>query len=1043
MVSAQLLRKQGKPPNFRSMRLFYFIALFAFLGMQANAQALIERNPWWWGVNMGGTFQTSDMKPLGGFGWGITATKYSRMSKPGPLYFGARFRFQDGRNYGYNYNALTGLQSNPVLSNGATNYAANGGYVFSNYKFRYDEFALELIIGSNSLRKSGFLLYGFGGVGMNYWKTTTNQLDENGMMYNYSGINKFGMDNIVRGQLEALWDDTYETAADGSPTAQWSFMPSAGFGMGYQFGRAFAIGIEHRSTFALNDVIDGTRHDYSGAATPNNDMYHYAGMFIRWTFGRAESTTSTNNPPPPPPNPNSYNTNPNPNNPTNPNPVVTNPPPTNPNQTPVNPNNPVQLPPIVTFTTPATNPFTATVPTQNLVVRVERVLSSNQISLTINGQVSTAFNFNPTTNIMTFSHNLLAGTNTYSVIATNNAGSASDNQTIIYSQTNSNPNNNGVPPQVTITNPGVDPFTSVSPTTNVTASVVNVTSQANVQVKRNGVAISGFSFNPVNGQVTFTANLQQGANTYEVIGTNNFGSASDVVTINYNPVQTIQPPVVTITSPNVCPYSTKTASMTITATVTNVTTMSQVAITFNNAQVTNFTFNVANGVATVSFPASFVNGSNNLTITGTNTAGTNSKSCVITYKTTQASPPPVVTITTPSSSPFISPTQNTTVIATVLNVNSQSDITVTQNNAAVSSFSFNASTKVVTITATLTSGNNVFTVTGTNSVGSDSKSTTIAYTPAPVVQPPVVNITTPSANPFITSTPQQTVIATVLNVTSASQITVKRLNGTDVTFNYNGGANTVTFSDNCVPGANVYTVTATNSAGSANDATTIKVVNTNPGGGAQDPGNNNSSPTPTQQPGNSRPGQTTLEPPSNPSNPPPPNPTNPSPTPTPTPSDPVITLVTPSSNNYNSPSQQLAVTMQVTGITSASQFGVKVNGVRMMSGINFNAQTGTVTFTANLNQGTNTIEVKAQNNVGYAQNTLTVTYGNSRSQNTPSKPTPTKTEPKKTEPKKAEPSKTEPKKTEVKKDTPAPKPSPSRPTTTPQQETPTPARPRQ
>ncbi len=77
------------------MRLFYSIALFTFLGVQANAQALRERNPWWWGVNMGGTFQTSDMKPLGGFGWGITATKYSRMSKPGPLYFGARFRFQD------------------------------------------------------------------------------------------------------------------------------------------------------------------------------------------------------------------------------------------------------------------------------------------------------------------------------------------------------------------------------------------------------------------------------------------------------------------------------------------------------------------------------------------------------------------------------------------------------------------------------------------------------------------------------------------------------------------------------------------------------------------------------------------------------------------------------------------------------------------------------------------------------------------------------------------------------------------------------------
>src|ERR1044071_7783228 len=159
------------------MKRFFTLLLLVATTLNVMAQTPANsRRPLWVGLNMGGTWQASDMKAKGGIGWGVNLSRYSKLDKNGPLYFGWRFRFLDGRNYGYNYHRLYGISANPVLSQGATNYATptanNDGYVYSNYKMRFDEFAYELIIGSQGLRKHGVLLYGFGGIGATHWKTT-------------------------------------------------------------------------------------------------------------------------------------------------------------------------------------------------------------------------------------------------------------------------------------------------------------------------------------------------------------------------------------------------------------------------------------------------------------------------------------------------------------------------------------------------------------------------------------------------------------------------------------------------------------------------------------------------------------------------------------------------------------------------------------------------------------------------------------------------------------------------------------------------------
>ncbi len=943
-------------------RILTLLVLFAAV-LQLEAQSP-ERRPLWFGLNMGGTWQTSDMKALGGIGWGFTISRYTRIQSPSPVFLGWRFRFLDGRNYGYNYHRLTGLQANPTLSSGATNYAApaNGGSVYSNYKMRFDEFAFELMLGSNSLRKHGVLLYAFGGAGLNYWRSETNQL--NGTeLYNYSTITGDGSDDIVRGQLDMMWDDTYETTVQ---SGKWSFMPSAGIGMGYQWGNGFAIGVEHRTTWALNDMIDGLAHNGEGQPTLGNDLYHYDGLFIRWTFGGGKSSTSTtNNPPPPPPNPNTYTQNPqNPPPPPN-NTVVTNPPPPDNNTH----NTPPLYPPTVRFTTPATEPYTATTVNQQLVVRVQHVVSSNQISLLINNQPSTNFTYNASTDQMVFNHTLLPGTNVYQVTASNNAGTASDVQTIIFkSGTNPPPPPpaNPLPPTVTITNPPTDPYTSTTATMNVAATVLNVTSASNIQVRRNGNAITNFSFDPNTHVLTFVANLQTGSNLYEVVGTNTVGSASDVVTINYNPVAQVQPPVVTITSPANCPYSSKTANLTITANITNITTASQAAIVFNNQAVTNFNFVGHGSFATVSFPVTMNPGQNNVTITGTNTAGSNSKSCTITFKvTTQPTGvPPTVTITSPSTNPYNAPTQNVTVNATVQNVNSQNEITVTKNNAVVTGWVYNMTTKLLSLPTTLNVGSNVFTVTASNSNGSDSKSTTINYSPMPAVQPPVVTITTPSSNPFITNNQGVAVVATVLNVTQSSQITVTTLTGAGISFQFNANTHLVTFTPTLVAGANQFTVTATNTAGTASDNTTIKLVSTSTG---TTTGGTTGGSTTTTAPGGTRPGTTTGN------VPPPPPPPPPAGGGSGSTGSVTVTILDPPNANVTTTSSAITVTARFTAVATTGEITVLVNNAQQ-TGLSYSPITGNLTFTANLVSGTNTIVVSATNSNGSASKTLTVTY---------------------------------------------------------------------
>ena len=81
--------------------------------------------------------------------------------------------------------------------------------------------------------------------------------------------------------------------------------------------------------------------------------------------------------------------------------------------------------------------------------------------------------------------------------------------------------------------------------------------------------------------------------------------------------------------------------------------------------------------------------------------------------------------------------------------------------------------------AGLIAGANIVTISATNISGNDSKSETIIYSQPVATPAPIVSITVPNTNPFNTSINIVAITATVLNVTSASQMNCDSPGGGD------------------------------------------------------------------------------------------------------------------------------------------------------------------------------------------------------------------------------------------------------------------------
>jgi hypothetical protein len=509
---------------------------------------------------------------------------------------------------------------------------------------------------------------------------------------------------------------------------------------------------------------------------------------------------------------------------------------------------------------------------------VLNVQNAADIALKINGNPSSAFSYNTSTKKMQIAATLNPGSNLFEITATNAAGSDYKNTTIIYKEPVLN-----YPPVVTYTVPSTNPFSTTSSSTTVHAKVIHVQTQNQVTVKLNNNNLQNFTFNPVNGDVSFIANLLPGANMVQVTGTNPYGTDSKILTIIYNKVEVNLPPYVTITYPAVNPYNTTLQTENVVATVLNVTNASAITFKANGVVNNNFTYNTSTKVFAAQ--VTLHTGTNIFEIKAVNPYGQDTKTQTIIYS--DPCNDPWTTPVSPVSNVFTSATQQLAFSAQVSHITQSSQITL-KNNGNTIPFQFDANTGMVSATISLVNGSNLVVLKSVNNCGQDQEDYTITYIKP--VQPPVVNFIQPATNPHAVTAASFNVSASVLHVANAGAITFK-LNGTSSTaFNYNTATQVLTSSVNLNQGNNTVEITAVNNDGSDSKSTVIVY--------------------------------------------------NPVPPPC---KNPVVAITYPASANYTTQSQVLQVTATVLNATQ-QQISLKLNGATQQFTLNGNNLVATLTL---------------------------------------------------------------------------------------------------
>ncbi len=174
--------------------------------------------------------------------------------------------------------------------------------VFYNYKSKVQDLSLQGVITLNNIRfhkaKTGFNLYGFGGIGATVYRVDVNALGEGGNPYNFDAIadatHKTRKDK--RKELKDLMDDTYETPADNHGERRPKLFNktlkptlTGGFGVAFKLSNRLNLAIEDRVTFTKDDLLDGQRWQEADLGTPSLtrdfDSYNFLSVGLNINIG--------------------------------------------------------------------------------------------------------------------------------------------------------------------------------------------------------------------------------------------------------------------------------------------------------------------------------------------------------------------------------------------------------------------------------------------------------------------------------------------------------------------------------------------------------------------------------------------------------------------------------------------------------------------------------------------------------------------------------------------------------------------------------------
>ncbi len=395
---------------------------------------------------------------------------------------------------------------------------------------------------------------------------------------------------------------------------------------------------------------------------------------------------------------------------------------------------------------------------------------------------------------------------------------------------------------------------------------------------------------------------------------NKYVDEDDDPIVRPNTPVTGQKPAARFTMPNRTPITVSVNRYSVMALVQNVAGKQNITFTHNGQILDSYTYNA--NTDKLNYSANLIQGQNTFTVTAINDFGRAEDRTIIIYNPQVTVNPPQVTFVNPSRANTTVNIASYNLTATVLNVDSKQNTSLFVNGVSYNNYNFNASSNQLTSVLSLVPGKNVVTVTGTNTVGTDSESTFIIYREVVTGNPPEVSIVVPALNPFQTNINTANVTATVLNVTARNNITVS-INGSVIN-NFNYSNNRVTLTTNLIIGNNIVSIRGTNQFGQDEAQTTI----------IYNPVNN-------------------IQPP-------------------------IVNIFSPNNGSIVRV-PQANIVGQVEHVSSKNNIQVRING-QATNNFSFNNNTKAVNFVAGLIPGNNSIQIIGSNADGQDQETINLVY---------------------------------------------------------------------
>ena len=755
------------------MKKLYILSILLLSITFAHAQRINYdiSSKWFFGLNAGVTWNSTDVKNVNSSGYGLILGRSFNYNYGKKISFDLRGRYLAGTWVGQDTSAfsLKNYQGGPLDS---YNIDSNSIYV-NNFQTDVRRLALELVLHFNGVReKTGIDPYIFGGIGFTWTQTYGDLLRtiDSSSLYDYTSLQQNGP---IGPQLPSTLDGLYETRLDGGVDNKYNvkWMPSLGFGLGYQVGKRTSLGIEHKTTFTRGDTFDGY---ISASPRLKNDWHHYTSAYLRINFksrgGNSTQNTSSN----------------------------------------VNNYTSASNCPKPVLTLMSGNNKTVTNSQYRIEFKVSNVLNSNGITLLNDQNQPVLYTYNASTNALDAMVSLHEGQNRFYLTASNNCGSETANVLVTLV--------NCVTPTATFTNPNGGNIT-VKTNDFAFSAVIHGTVHANgIKLMMNGMALNGATYNQANGLIQRAIALVPGVNTIQLTVTNDCGTNTYTATINYD---NCVPVSLQLLNPSASGTTTNSANYTMSAALTGSLTNVQLKVFQNGLQIPNVVVQ-ANGQ--IQIPTTLTAGINTFNLEVSNGCGNDVELTTINYQNCTA---PMISVQSPLQNQSLTATANAIRLkSTISNVATKQNIKVIVNGIEQSNFTFNATTGALELGLNPVNGANSITITATNNCGSDVETIQFNYINCTGITP---NVTVLSAGGTVNSSIYN-LIASTLSSTSVGStsttnnptnqtITVTQ-NGSPIAFNQAAGMiNAVT---TLIPGMNTFVVTAT-SVSCGSDSKTITV----------------------------------------------------------------------------------------------------------------------------------------------------------------------------------------------------------------------------